>query len=61
MSPSNNYNYDRPEMYPEQFAAIFTEVRHAIIEASTKSGKTYACIAWLFEQAAIHGAPGRRF
>ena len=61
MPPSSSYNYDRPKMYPAQLAAVFTEERHAIIEASTKSGKTHACIAWLFEQAAIHGAPEHRF
>lgn len=53
--------YERPPLYPAQEAAVFTERRYAVIEASTKSGKTHACIAWLFEQAALTGAPGRRY
>lgn len=53
--------YERPPLYPAQEAAIFTEHRYAVVEASTKSGKTHACIAWLFEQAALTGAPGRRY
>ena len=44
-------NYQRPALYRKQFAAIFSSHRYAIIEASTKSGKTAGCIAWLTEQA----------
>lgn len=53
--------YERPPLYPAQEAAIFAPERYAVIEASTKSGKTYACIAWLFEQAILAERPGRQF
>ena len=50
--------YVRPWLYPAQKRAIFdapdvngNASRYAFIEASTKAGKTSACIAWLFEQA----------
>jgi hypothetical protein len=35
--------------------------RYALIEASTKAGKTVGCMAWLMEQAFIHGRPGRNY
>lgn len=51
-------HYVRPWLYPKQREAIFDckdvngePARYAFIEASTKAGKTSACIAWLFEQA----------
>lgn len=53
--------YQRPWLYPKQLEAIFHDKRYGCVEASTKAGKTVACIAWLFEQAAIHGGPGRNF
>lgn len=53
--------YTRPPLYPQQEAAIFTSARYSVIEASTKSGKTYGCLAWLFEQAATRGARGRHY
>ena len=43
--------YERPLLYPKQLAAIYDDHRYSIIEASTKSGKTAGCIAWLIEQA----------
>ena len=52
--------YERPPLYPKQRDAVFNDARYAVVEASTKSGKTYACIAWLFEQA-IQGRPGQHF
>jgi hypothetical protein len=59
--------YERPWLYPKQRAAIFDCVdvdglpsRYAFIEASTKAGKTSACIAWLFEKA-IQGKRGHNF
>jgi hypothetical protein len=58
----------RPPHYPKQLEAIFNPkdvngrpARYSIIEASTKAGKTRGCIAWLAEQAAINGGPGRNF
>lgn len=42
--------YTRPRLYPKQEAAVFADERYAIIEASTKAGKTLACLIWLFEK-----------
>lgn len=53
-------NYVRPYLYPAQLKAIFNEARYAVIEASTKSGKTHGCIVWLAEQA-FKGKPGQNF
>lgn len=62
------YEYHRPWLYPAQSAAIFdcadpdgNLARYGVVEASTKAGKTVACIAWLFEQAFVHGKPGRNY
>jgi hypothetical protein len=52
--------YKRPFLYPKQKAALFNSSRYAIVEASTKSGKTVGCIAWLFEQA-VKGKEGQNF
>jgi len=38
-------------LYDEQYKAIFCDERFAIIEASTKSGKTVGCLAWLSNEA----------
>ena len=53
--------YQRPKMYSKQEAAVFNDARFACIEASTKSGKTVACLTWLTEQAMFLGAPGKMF
>lgn len=60
--------YVRPWLYPAQQRAIFdatdlagAPARYAIIEASTKAGKTVGCMAWLTEQALVHGRPGRNY
>lgn len=59
--------YQRPWLYPKQAEAIFdcrdvdgAPSRYAFIEASTKAGKTSACIAWLFERAVL-GKRGQNF
>lgn len=49
------------DLYPAQREAIFSPERISIIEASTKAGKTIGCLAWLLEQAVLHGRPGRNF
>ena len=49
--------YKRPKMYPKQEQAIFNDSRYALVEASTKSGKTVSCLVWLIEQA-MHGKDG---
>lgn len=53
--------YHRPPMYDKQEAAIFHQTRIGIVEASTKSGKTYGGIAWLFEQGMRTGKKGRHY
>lgn len=53
--------FRRPPMYPMQERSIFAPERFSIIEASTKSGKTVGCIAWLVEQAIRTGKPGRNY
>lgn len=60
--------YQRPWLYDKQREAIFDAVdlngapaRYAVVEASTKAGKTVGCMAWLIEQAIIDGRPGRNY
>lgn len=48
-------------LYPKQDRAIFCAERYGIIEASTKSGKTHGCIAWLLQEAYTRGKIGRSF
>lgn len=52
--------YERPWMADYQTAAIFCSERYGIVEASTKSGKTVGCLAWLIEQA-LAGEEGQNF
>ncbi|KKL21652.1 hypothetical protein LCGC14_2443310, partial [marine sediment metagenome] len=47
----NVVTYHRPWLYPKQLDAIFTPARYAIVEASTKTGKTAGCMVWLLERA----------
>jgi len=53
--------YQRPALYPKQLDAIFCPERYAIIEASTKSGKSAGCFTWLFEQALQAPVRGARY
>jgi len=54
--------YVRPPLYPQQERALFNDARYALVEASSKSGKTVGAMAWLLEQALVHrGGPGRNF
>jgi len=55
------HEYVRPWMYAKQVDALFGPERYAIVEATTKSGKTVGCMAWLVEQALVHGTPGRNY
>ena len=41
--------------------AIFHEERYGLIEATTKAGKTVACLIWLTEKAMFTGQPGREY
>jgi hypothetical protein len=43
--------YNRPRLATYQLAALFGPTRYAVVEASTKVGKTSACMVWLTEQA----------
>jgi hypothetical protein len=52
--------WTRPRLYPLQETAIFCPDRYAVIEASSKSGKTVGCICWITEQA-WKGGPGQNF
>lgn len=52
--------YVRPYLYDKQAAFLFAPERYSIVEASTKTGKTVGCMAWLFEQAAL-GEDGHNF
>ena len=54
-------NYVRPRLTDYQLRDIFCKERISVIEASTKVGKTAACIAWLLEKAIELGKPGRLF
>lgn len=53
--------YERPALYPKQRAFLYTPKRYSVTEASTKSGKTVGCMAWLTEQAALGGGDGRNY
>jgi phage FluMu gp28-like protein len=60
-------HFERPWLYKKQWDAIFepkdvfgNPARYSLIEASTKTGKTVGCIAWLFEQA-LKGARGQNY
>lgn len=53
--------YRRPMLYAKQEAAIFCPDRYAIVEASTKSGKSAGCFCWLFEQALQAPYRGARY
>lgn len=55
-----NLTYQRPHLYAKQQDALFNPARYAVVEATTKSGKTVGCMAWLMEQA-VTGQPGHHF
>lgn len=50
-----------PPIFEYQQRALFTQHRYAIVEGSTKVGKTYPCTVWLLDQMGQHGRPGRNF
>ena len=52
--------YSWPDLYPKQRQAIYARERYAVIEASTKSGKTFGCMGWLLEKA-VAGGDGHAF
>lgn len=60
MQTPRNITYTRPKLYQKQERAIFSPTRYAVIEASTKAGKTVGCMAWLLELA-LKGKEGQQF
>lgn len=52
--------FELPAVTAYQASAIFGESRSAVVEATTKAGKTYGCILWLLHQA-LNGSPGHEF
>jgi hypothetical protein len=57
---TESLKYNRPVLYPKQAAFVDCPARYAIVEASTKTGKTVGCLVWLFEQA-LKGRPSQNF
>jgi phage FluMu gp28-like protein len=53
-------HYQRPQLANYQIDALFDNSRYAIVEASTKSGKTTACLIWIIE-AALQGKSDQDF
>ena len=53
--------FERPWLYPEQEEFLYTPARYSVVEAATKTGKTYGCIVWLIEQACVNGGLNRHF
>ncbi len=50
----------RPWLADYQLKAIFCPQRYAVIEATTKAGKTVGCLIWLLEQAVL-GRSGQNY
>jgi len=50
----------RPYLYPLQEQAIYALERYSLIEASTKSGKTFGCMVWLLELT-VSAPTGRNY
>ncbi len=53
-------HYNRPALANYQLDALVNDERYAIVEASTKAGKTAACLVCIIEQA-LHGITGLDF
>lgn len=59
----SEYTYNRSFLYPKQLEIISFEergYRYSFVEASTKCGKSYSCLIWLFEKA-ISGNPHHQY
>lgn len=59
--PTKTVTFYRPKVYKKQEDAIFNDARFSLVEASTKSGKTVGCLAWLAERALLYGGENRHF
>ncbi len=53
--------YTRPWMYDRQAEAFFHRRRIGLVEASTKSGKTFGGLVWLAERTMLQGRRGRNY
>ena len=51
---------EAPRLYPKQREAIYDPHMYSVIEASTKSGKTFGCIVWILD-GAFAGKEGQNF
>jgi hypothetical protein len=54
------HSYRRPWLAAYQRDALFGRDRYAVVEATTKAGKTAGCMVWLLEQA-MQGRAGQNF
>ena len=50
-----------PKLYPKQAEFKECDARYTIVEATTKAGKTVACLTWLLEKALTEGKPNRNY
>lgn len=53
-------HYQRPPLANYQLDALFNDSRYGLVEASTKAGKTAACLVWIIEEA-LQGKSGQDF
>lgn len=59
--PENQLGYVRPWLYNKQLEGVFNTARYSVVEASTKSGKTVACLVWLAEKAILEGDNNKNY
>lgn len=58
--PARTIEYKRPWLAEYQKTSLFNDKRYAVVEGSTKAGKTAPCLIWLAEQA-MAGKEGQNF
>ena len=58
--PARTIEYSRPWLAEYQKEALFNAARYALVEGSTKCGKTAPCLIWLAEQA-MKGQEGQNY
>jgi hypothetical protein len=58
---SQTITYTRPPLAAYQLDALFCPERYAVIEATSKAGKTVGAMAWLLEFALEHGGQNKNF
>lgn len=57
----NRVNLQLPRVFQYQHDAFFGPERYAVVEGSTKAGKTYPCMLWLLAEMGSRGGEGRLF